>query len=215
MKNKKACPEQSRRVKIAIFVSTRGTSLMPIIKAIKVGKLKGVEISFVLSNKKDCLAMKRAERAGIKTIWVDPKDKLREEYDQECLRYLKQYQVDLVLLIGYMRIISPILVKAYQWRIINCHPSLLPAFADGMDKGVHQEILNYGCKVTGDTVHFITEDTDTGPIILQQAVEIKEDETVDSLKKKVQKVEAPLLIKSIELFRDKKLKVVGRKVKIL
>lgn len=203
---------KNKIINLAIFVSTRGTSMMPIIKAVKNHRIKDVEICFVLSNKKDCLAMKRAEEAGIKTIWVDPKDKKRKEYDQECLRYLKQYKVDLILLIGYMRIISSLLVKAYQWRIINCHPSLLPAFAGGMDKNVHQEILNYGCKVTGSTVHFITEDTDTGPTILQQAIEIKENETVNSLKKKVQKIEAKLLIKAVELFRNKRLKVIGRKV---
>ncbi len=202
------------KLKLAIFVSTRGTSMVPVIKAVKTDKLKNVEISFVLSNKKDCGAMIKAKRAGFETVYVDPKGKSRSQYDKECLKHLKQHKVDLVLLIGYMRIISPVLVRAYKYKIINCHPSLLPAFAGGMDKNVHQEVLDYGCKVTGDTVHFIVEEADEGPIILQQAVEVKEKETVESLKKKVQKVESELLIKAIKLFRDGKLRVKGRHVVI-
>jgi phosphoribosylglycinamide formyltransferase-1 len=129
-------------------------------------------------------------------------------------RLLTENRVNLVLLIGYMKLMSSWFVKKWRNKVMNIHPSLLPMFAGGMDKNVHEQVLEYGCKVTGCSLIFIDEGADTGPIILQKAVYIDEGETVDSLKQKVQIAEQEIIIKGIELFRDKKIEVVGRKVKL-
>jgi len=125
---------------------------------------------------------------------------------------LDENQVELLLLIGYMRYLSKWFVGRYQNRIMNIHPSLLPAFAGGMDKNVHEAVLEHGAKITGCTLHFVDEGQDTGPIILQKAVEVGEDETVDTLKEKVQKAEQEIIVKGIMLFAAGKLAVKGRKV---
>jgi phosphoribosylglycinamide formyltransferase-1 len=129
-------------------------------------------------------------------------------------RLLTENRVNLVLLIGYMKLMSSWFVKKWRNKVMNIHPSLLPMFVGGMDKNVHEQVLEYGCKVTGCSLIFIDEGADTGPIILQKAVYIDEGETVDSLKQKVQIAEQEIIIKGIELFRDKKIEVVGRKVKL-
>lgn len=202
------------KINIAVFASTKGTDLQAIINEIKASRLSEADLKFVLSDKKDCYALKRAKEQGFRTIYINPKEKTREEFDQECLKYLEEHNIDLVLLIGYMRIISKDLVNQYKNKIMNIHPSLLPAFAGGMDKNVHQEVLDCGVKVSGCTLHFVDEGADTGPIILQNAVSITEEETTDSLKEKVQTEEKKLFIKVIKLFANNKIKVKGRKVKI-
>ncbi|MBW2975271.1 phosphoribosylglycinamide formyltransferase [Candidatus Woesearchaeota archaeon] len=201
-------------LKIAVLGSTRGTDLQPVIDAIGSGKLKGAEISFVLSNKKDAYILERAKRHNIQAVFLDPKGKEREQYDKEVDRLLKENGVELILLIGYMKLMSSWFVKKWLNRVMNIHPSLLPMFAGGMDKGVHESVLEYGCKVTGCSLIFIDEGADTGPVILQKAVNIDEGETPESLKEKVQKAEQETIIKGIELFRDKKLKIEGRIVHI-
>lgn len=189
--------------------------MQAVIDAIKFKKLKDVEISFVLSNKKDAYILERARKHNIKAIFLDPKGKEREEYDKEVDKLLQKNNVELVLLIGYMKIMPPWFVQKWLNKVMNIHPSLLPMFAGGMDKGVHEAVLEYGCKVTGCSLIFIDEGADTGPVILQKAVNIDEGETIDSLKEKVQKAEQEIIIKGIKLFRDKKLKVEGRIVHIL
>lgn len=202
------------KINIAVFASTKGTDLQAIIDEIKSSRLSKVDLKFVLSDKKDCYALKRAKEQGFKTIFIDPKGKTREKFDLECLRCLKEYNIDLVLLIGYMRIISKNLVNKYKNKIMNIHPSLLPAFAGGMDKNVHQEVLDCGAKVSGCTLHFVDEGADTGPIILQSAVSVAENETVGSLKEKVQAEEKKLFIKAIKLFANNKIKVKERRVSL-
>jgi len=128
---------------------------------------------------------------------------------------LDKEKIDLVLLIGYMKLMSDEFVDKWRNKVMNIHPSLLPMFAGGMDKNVHQAVLDCGCKVSGCSLIFIDEGADTGPVILQKVVSVSEDETVDTLKQKVQQAEQETIIKGIELFRDGKLKVDGRKVKIL
>ena len=199
---------------IAVFASTNGTDLQAIIDEIKASNLPEADLKFVLSDKKDCYALERAKDQGFKTIFIDPKRKTREEFDEECIKHLKENNIELILLIGYMRLISKDLVNEYKNMIMNIHPSLLPAFAGGMDKNVHEEILDYGAKVSGCTLHFVDEGADTGPIISQAPVIIEEDETVDSLKEKVQAEEKKSFIKAIKLFANNKIKVNGRKVKI-
>lgn len=205
----------AKKTNIAILGSTRGTDLQAIIDAIKNGELEEADLKIVISNKEDAYILERAKQAGIPTMFIPAKDKTREEFDQEVMKVLEENKINLVLLIGYMRYLSKEFVEKYRYRIMNIHPSLLPAFAGGMDKNVHQEILDHGCKVTGCTLHFVDEGADTGPIILQKAVEIKENETVDSLKEKVQKSEQEIILKAIKLFVRGKLKVEGKKVQIL
>ncbi|OYT58004.1 MAG: phosphoribosylglycinamide formyltransferase [Candidatus Aenigmatarchaeota archaeon] len=199
---------------IGILASTRGTDMQAVIDAIERGELDA-KISVVISNKKDAYALERARKHNIKAVFLEAKGKEREEFDREVAKILDENGVELILLIGYMRYLSKWFVDKYRNKIMNIHPSLLPAFAGGMDKNVHAEILKYGCKVSGCTLHFVDEGADTGPIIAQKAVPIEEGETVDSLKEKVQKAEQEIIIKAIKLFAENKLKVEGRRVKIL
>lgn len=202
-------------MKIAVLGSTRGTDLQAVIDAIESGKLKDVEISFVLSNKEEAYTLERAKKHNLKAIFLDPKDKEREEYDKEVDKLLEEHNIELVLLIGYMKLMSSWFVQKWLNKVMNIHPSLLPKYAGGMDKNVHEEVLKNKDKVTGCSLIFIDEGADTGPIILQKEVNVDEQETVDSLKEKVQKAEQEIIIKGIKLFRDKKLKVEGKKVNIL
>ena len=194
-------------LKIAVLGSTKGTDLQAVIYAIESGSLKDVKISFVLSNKKDAYILERAKKYGLKSIFLDPKGKDREEYDKEVDKLLQEQGVELVLLIGYMKLMSSWFVHNWLNKVMNIHPSLLPAYAGGMDLNVHEEVLKRGCKISGCSLIFIDEGADTGPIIVQNVVNIAEGETADSLKEKIQKAEQQALIKGIELFRDGKLKV--------
>lgn len=198
-------------MRIAVFSSTRGTDLQAVMDALKDGELAGVELSFVLSNKEGCFALQRAHEQGFQTYFISPKRKTREEYDGQCLELLKRHQVDLVFLIGYMRVLGLELVREYKNKILNVHPSLLPSFP-GMDLDVHQAVLDYGCKVTGCTVHLVDEGVDSGPIVIQRAVKIAEGETTETLKEKVQAEEKIAVIEAIRLFRDGKARVEGRRV---
>jgi len=200
-------------LKLGILASTKATDMQAIIDAINSKKLNAV-ISVVISNKKDAFALERARKYNIKAVFIDSKGKEREEFDREIARVLDQNNVDLVLLIGYMKILSPWFVNKYKNKIMNIHPSLLPKYAGGMDTNVHAEVLKNKEKVTGATLHFVDEDTDKGPIILQKSVNIDENETVDSLKEKVQKAEQEIILKAIDLFAKGKIKVEVKKVKI-
>lgn len=203
------------KLRIGVLGSTRGTDLEGIFKAIDEGRLRDVEIACVISNKRDAYILERARQRGVEAIFIDPKGKDRETYDKEVSAELDKRGVDLILLIGYMRILSPWFVNKYRWRIMNIHPSLLPAFAGGMDLEVHKAVLDYGVKVTGCTLHFVDEGVDTGPIILQKAVPVEEDDTPETLKPKVQKAEQEIIIEAIKLFQEGRLKVEGRRVRIL
>ena len=196
---------------LGILASTKGTDMQAIIDAINSKKLNAT-ISVVVSNKQDAYALDRARNNNIKAVYVDSKGKDREKYDKEVAKVLDEKKVDLILLIGYMRILSPWFVRKYKNKIVNIHPSLLPAFAGGMNKDVHKKVLDYGCKVTGCTLHFVDENVDAGSVIMQKAVEISEDETVDSLKDKVQKAEQEIIVEALDLFYKDRIKIKGRKV---
>jgi len=199
---------------LGIMASTSGTDMQAVIDAIE-NKHLDAKISVVIVNKKDCYAYERAKKHNLKAVFIDGKDKSRDEFDREAARILDENRVELILLIGYMRYLSGWFTDRYRNRIMNIHPSLLPAFAGGMDRNVHKEVLDHGCKITGCTLHFVDKGADTGPIILQKAVDIGKNETVDSLKIKVQKAEQEIILKAVKLFADKKLSVKGRKVTIL
>jgi len=200
-------------VRIGVLASTRGTDLEGIIDAINRRRLDAI-ICIVLSNKRDAYVLERAKKHNIEAVFIDPAGKTREEYDRELASELEKKQIDLVLLIGYMRYLSKEFVEKYKNRIINVHPSLLPAFAGGMDIDVHKKVLEYGCKVTGCTIHFVDEGADTGPIIIQKVVAVEEHDTPETLKKKVQELEKEGLIEAIRLFGENKLKVEGRIVRL-
>ena len=196
--------------KLAVLCSGRGSDLQSIIDAINSGELQA-EISIVITDKPNVQALQRAEIAGIKNICVDRKifDN-RADFEAEILKNL--VGIDLVVLAGFMRILSPEFVKKFSGRLMNIHPSLLPSFPGAH---AHRDVLAYGVKVSGCTVHFVDEGTDSGPIILQAAVEVKDDDTEETLAARVLEQEHKIYPKAIKLFVEGKLKIEGRKVKIL
>lgn len=208
-------------IKIGVLASTRATDLQAVIDAISSKKLNAA-ISVVISDRQDAYALERAKNNSIKSVFVNPKnfsaeangqkdrEKLRENFDMEVASILDKCNVDLILLVGYMRILSPWLVRKYKNKIINIHPSLLPKYAGRMDMDVYAEVLKNNEKITGATLHFVDEGTDTGQIILQKEVKISEDETIGSLKEKVQKAEQEIIIKAINLFDKGKIRIEGK-----
>ena len=197
-------------INIAVLSSTRATDMEVVVDAIKKGM--NAKIVCVVSNNKDAYALERARNHSIEVVFIDAKNKTREQYDTEMLRELEKRNVELVLLMGYMKIITPLLVERYRNRIMNIHPSLLPAFGGGMDYDVHQAVLDKGVKITGCTLHFVTEQIDEGPIIMQKAVEVSNDDTAETLKEKVQKAEQEIIVKAIKLFSEGRIEVNGNKV---
>ena len=196
---------------IAVFASGFGSNLQAVINAVKSRKIKA-KLRLVVSDVPACYALKRARRAGIETLVQEAKNfSDRTAYDKAIVRQLRKRKIKLVVLAGFMRIISPYFVRAYKNRIINIHPALLPSF-----KGTHgvRDAFKYGVKVTGPTVHFVDERMDHGPIILQEAVPVKESDTEKTLAKRIHKAEHRIYPRAIKLFVEKKVKVSGRKVKI-
>ncbi|MCD6414098.1 MAG: phosphoribosylglycinamide formyltransferase [Candidatus Diapherotrites archaeon] len=201
-------------IKLGVLGSTSGTDLQAIIDATKNKKLDA-EVAVVISNKENAYILERASKQGILSVFINPKGKTREEFDREVDAELEKHGVELVLLIGYMKIISGWFVKKWYGKAMNIHPSLLPAFGGAMDKDVHQAVLDFGCKVTGCTLHFVTEEVDSGPIIAQKCVPISEDETVETLKPKVQAAEQEIILKAINWFADGRIKLDDGRAKIL
>lgn len=184
-----------------MLASTNGTDLQAIIEEIKAGTLDA-DLACVITNVENCGALEKAKKAGVPAHFIAPKKFSREEYDNRVAMALDAYGVDLIALVGYMRILSPWFVKKYEHRIINIHPSLLPDFP-GMDLNVHKEVLKSGCKESGMTIHFVDESMDGGEIILRKKVRISSGETADSLKKKVQDLEKKWYPKVIQQFSKK------------
>ena len=194
---------------IAVFVSGSGTNLQAIIDAVKSGYIKA-KIALVLSDNKEAYALERAKKAEIETLFLDPKVfNSKIDFDKEIIKNLKARHVELIALAGYMRVLTPHFIREYKDRIMNIHPALLPSF-----KGLNgvKDALDYGVKITGPTVHFVTEKVDAGPIIAQAVVEITDDDTEDSLREKVHKEEHKIYPKAIKDFTEGRLEVHGRKV---
>lgn len=199
-------------MRFAVLVSGRGTNLQAIIGALKKGKIKA-KLALVLSDNPHACALKRAQKAKIKSLIINPKDFFdRVDADRALLASLRKEKIDFVVLAGYMRIVSATVVRHFRNKILNIHPALLPAF-----KGAHaiRDAFHAKAKTTGVTVHFIDEKVDNGPIILQEAVDITARDTLKTLEKKIHKVEHRLYPKAIDLFAREKLRVIGRKVKVL
>ena len=199
-------------LKIAVCVSGGGTNLQAIIDAVENGAITNTEIKVVISNNKNAYALERAKNHNIEGICISPKDyETRAEFNKAFLEKLDSYEVDLVVLAGFLVVIPPEMIAKYRNRIINVHPSLIPAFCGTGFYGlkVHEGALERGVKVTGATVHFVDEGTDTGPIILQKAVYIENGDTAEVLQKRVmEQAEWVILPKAIDLIANGKVSIV-------
>lgn len=192
-----------------MLVSGRGSNLQAIIDSIERNALD-VQLSLVLSNVKDALALQRAEKHGIETIFIDPATSPnRKAFDRAMIDKLKEMSIDLICLAGYMRILGKEFIQAFSTRIINIHPSLLPAFP-GLD--AQKQAIEYGVKLSGCTVHFVDEGIDSGPIILQTAVPVYDHDSEDSLAQRILEQEHILYPKAIKLIAEKKINLNGRTV---
>lgn len=200
-------------LRVAVLASGRGSNLQAVIDAIEAGTVQA-EIVAVISNKKEAPALERARRHGLPDLFVDPKPYAgrpdsREAYDRELLDVLRRHDVELVLLAGYMRIVTTVLVEAFANRMMNIHPSLLPSFP-GLD--VQQKAIEWGCKLAGCTVHFVTEGVDEGPIILQAAVPILDEDRPETLAARILEQEHKVYPRAVQLFAEGRLRVEGRRV---
>ena len=204
-------------LKIAVLVSGGGTNLQAIIDAIDNGIITNTEIKVVISNNKNAYALERAKNHGIEALCISPKDyEDRAKFNESFLEKLNSYKVDLVVLAGFLVVIPEMMIKQYRNRIINIHPSLIPSFCGTGFYGlkVHEGVLTRGVKVTGATVHFVDEGTDTGPIILQKAVEVQQGDTPEVLQRRVmEQAEWIIMPQAIDLIANGKVSVVdGRAV---
>jgi len=206
-------------LRIGVLVSGGGTNLQAIIDRIESGYLKECMIATVVSSRKDAFALQRAAKAGIEPVCI-----IRNEfsdiasYDDALLEHMISRQVELIVMAGFLNILGSKFVEFYKNRIINVHPALIPSFCGKGYYGLipHQKALEYGVKVTGATVHFVELETDSGPIILQKAVYIKEDDTPETLQKRVmEEAEQVILPEALKLYSEGRLKLEGRKVRII
>ena len=206
-------------LKIAVLVSGGGTNLQAIIDGVDDGTITNTKIETVISNNKNAYALERAQKNGIANLCISPKDfETRAAFNTEFLRRLNSYQVDLVVLAGFLVVIPPEMIAEYKNRIINVHPSLIPSFCGTVYYGlkVHEGVLNRGVKITGATVHFVDEGTDTGPILLQKAVEVEEGDTPEVLQRRVmEQAEWKILPKAIDLIANGRVRVENRKTYIM
>jgi phosphoribosylglycinamide formyltransferase-1 len=210
MSTKRATP-----VRIAVLASGRGSNLQAIIDGIEAGQVPA-QLVAVISNKQDAVALERARKHGVQDIFIDPKPfagrpDSREAYDRALLDVLGKLDVELVLLAGYMKIVTAVLVNAFTNRMMNIHPSLLPSFP-GLD--VQRKAIEWGCKLAGCTVHFVTEGVDEGPIIVQAAVPVFDRDTPEILAARILEQEHKIYPRAVQLFAEGRLKVEGRRVLI-
>lgn len=197
--------------RLGVICSGRGTDLQSIIDATDCGKVRA-EIAVVLTDKPEAFALKRAEKAGIRAVCVNRRQyDGREPFEQALIDELEKAGVTLVVLAGFMRILTPLFVRHFAGRIMNIHPALLPSFPGAH---AHRDVLAYGVKVSGCTVHFVDEGTDSGPIILQAAVPVYDDDTEETLSARVLEQEHIIYPKAIQLYCEEKLMIEGRHVRI-
>lgn len=199
-------------LKLAVFASGRGSNFQSIIDSIKSGAIPA-EVKLLISDNQEAGALKRAEHEDVENLYLDPAHfETKADYEKELIGLLENAEVELVVLAGYMRILSPLFVKKFKNKIINIHPSLLPAFK-GLD--AQKKAVDYGVKYSGCTVHFVDQGMDTGPIIKQAVVEVKEDDSADDLAARILKEEHKIYPEAVKLIADGRIKIEGRKVKIL
>lgn len=205
-------------LKVAVLVSGGGTNLQAVLDGIDNGTITNARVEVVISNNRDAYALERAKNHGIEALCISPKDyKDRAAFNQAFLEKLDSYQVDLVVLAGFLVVLPEQMIAQYRNRIINIHPSLIPSFCGKGYYGlkVHESALSRGVRVTGATVHFVDEGTDTGPIILQKAVEVKQGDTPEVLQRRVmEQAEWVIMPKAIDLIANNKVSVVDGHVVI-
>lgn len=205
---------ERRKIRLAVLASGRGTNLQAIIDACERGQIDA-EVAVVISDNPGAYALERARKHGIEALHIPPGERpatLEPEREREYIETLRRYNVDLVCLAGFMRVVPPKMVEAFRWRMINIHPSLLPSFR-GLE--AQRQAWEYGVKIAGCTVHFVDEGVDTGPIILQAAVPVLEDDTPETLAARILEQEHRIYPQAIQLFAEGRLKVEGRRVRIL
>jgi phosphoribosylglycinamide formyltransferase 1 len=200
-----------KKINLGVLVSGSGSNLQSIIDHIERKELDA-EIKIIISNNPNAFALERAKKHHIPSVVVEQKDFLnREDFDRKIIEVLRFHSADLVVMAGFMRVLSPSFLKAFPKRIVNIHPALLPAFP-----GLHgqKQAFDYGVKFSGCTVHFVDEGVDTGPIIIQAIVPVLEDDTEETLSQRILKEEHRIYPRAIQLFSEGKIKIVGRKVHI-
>ena len=196
---------------IGVLISGRGSNLQAIIDAAARGEITG-RVAVVISNKADASGLERARNAGIEALFIPSKGKERTEFERELAEALESRCVELVCLAGFMRVLSPYFIRRFKNRIINIHPALLPSFPGENAQG---QAFDYGVKVTGCTVHFVDEGVDTGQVIVQVPVEVREDDTAETLSARILEQEHRAYPRAIQLYAEGRLQVVGRKVRVL
>ncbi len=199
-------------IRIGVLISGAGTNLQAILDACREGRIPG-QVAVVISDRADAFGLERARRAGVEAVHIDPAAyPTRTAFDEALVERLQAHAVDLVCLAGYMRLVRRPMLTAFPNRILNIHPSLLPAFP-GLD--AQRQALEYGVKVAGCTVHFVTAGVDEGPIVLQAAVPVLEGDTVEDLRARIQAEEHRIYPEAVRLFAEGRLAVEGRRVRIL
>lgn len=204
------------KIRIGVLASGGGTNLQAIMDSCEKGEING-QVVIVISDNPNAFALERARRKGIKAVAIPAAGLKREEHERLVNQHLLDEKVELVALAGYMRIMTPWIIDQWLGRMMNIHPALLPSFGGkGMyGEHVHRAVLEHGCKISGCTVHFVVPEVDGGPIILQECVPVLENDTPETLANRIHPVEHKLYPKAISLFADGKLKLEGRKVRIL
>lgn len=203
-------PEDGR-IRIGVLISGSGTNLQAIMDACASDEITG-DVVVVVSDKEAAYGLERARKAGADAVWLDRGELGPREYNAAILAALQDREVDLVVMAGYMRLLGHEVLHAYPHAVLNIHPALLPSFPGA--SGIH-DAWDYGVKVTGVTVHFADEEFDTGPIIAQEAVEIREDDTIESLEERMHEVEYRIYKQAIQLWAEGRLHIRGRKVHIV
>jgi len=200
-----------KKLRVGVLASGRGTDLQSIIDASEKGMIDA-EVVAVISDNKDAFALKRAEKHGVKSFFVDPYGKNVQDHEEALNRILIDNDIGLIVGAGYMKVLSPGFVKKWYGRLINIHPAILPSFKGTNGQG---DALDYGVKISGCTTHFMDEKMDHGPIILQAAVKVMPDDDRDKLTSRILEVEHQILPRTVQLFAEGRLKIKGRRVHIL
>ena len=196
-------------MKIGILISGRGSNMTALVDAVKSGEIPGSEVAVVISDKQEAAGLEKARERGIETIVIGRRGRTREEHDAEIMSELQKRGVELICLAGYMRLLSTDFIRAFENRIVNIHPSLLPSFP-GLN--VQQQALDHGVKISGCTVHFVNDDLDAGPIILQRAVEVKDEDTAETLAARILEQEHPAYVEAVKAIVSGNVSVAGNKV---
>ena len=199
-------------MKIGILISGRGSNMTAIVEAVQSGLIPDSEVAVVISDKTSAEGLLKAKECGIETLVITRKGRTREEHDAEIIKELKRRDVELVCLAGYMRLLSKGFVRAFPNRIVNIHPSLLPAFK-GLD--AQRQAVDYGAKISGCTVHYVDEDLDHGAIILQKAVEVRDNDTSETLSARILEHEHILYVEAIKQIVEGKIEIIGRQVRLM